>query len=72
MIKVQIKEAEMYILAIVSSPRPNGNTSYLTDQALKGASKLGARIEKISLNIKVLLSIDFYADLSILMAQHVD
>jgi multimeric flavodoxin WrbA len=37
----------MYILAIVGSPRLDGNTSYLVDQALDEATKLGARTEKI-------------------------
>jgi multimeric flavodoxin WrbA len=37
----------MYILAIVGSPRLDGNTSYLVDQALDEATKLGARSEKI-------------------------
>jgi len=34
------------IIAIVGSPRPNGNTNYLTDLALEEASKLGAETEK--------------------------
>ena len=37
----------MYILAVVGSPRLDGNTNYLVDQALHEASKLGARTEKI-------------------------
>ena len=37
----------MYILAIVGSPRLDGNTNYLTDQALHEATNLGARTEKI-------------------------
>lgn len=37
----------MYILAVVGSPRLDGNTNYLVDQALQEASKLGARTEKI-------------------------
>ena len=37
----------MYILAVVGSPRIDGNTNYLVDQALGEASKLGARTEKI-------------------------
>jgi len=40
----------MYILAIVGSPRLNGNTNYLTDQVLHEATKLGARTEKIILS----------------------
>ena len=37
----------MYILAIVGSPRLDGNTNYLADQALEEANNLGARTEKI-------------------------
>jgi multimeric flavodoxin WrbA len=37
----------MNIVAIVGSPRLDGNTNYLTDQALEEAGKLGARTEKI-------------------------
>jgi multimeric flavodoxin WrbA len=37
----------MYILAIVGSPRLDGNTNYLVDQALQEATKLGARTKKI-------------------------
>lgn len=40
----------MYILAVVGSPRLDGNTNYLADQALQEASKLGARTEKIVLS----------------------
>jgi multimeric flavodoxin WrbA len=40
----------MYILAIVGSPRLNGNTNYLVDQALQEAAKLGAKTEKIVLS----------------------
>ena len=40
----------MYILAIVGSPRLDGNTNYLTDQALHEATKLGAETEKIILS----------------------
>ena len=39
----------MNILAIVGSPRLNGNTNYLVDQALKEAARLGAQTEKIVL-----------------------
>ena len=39
----------MKIVALVGSPRANGNTSYLTDQALVEASKLGIETEKIVL-----------------------
>jgi len=39
----------MYILAIVGSPRLDGNTNYLTDQTLHQAPTLGARTEKIIL-----------------------
>jgi len=37
----------MKILAVVGSPRPNGNTSYLTDEALGVAKRMGAQTEKI-------------------------
>jgi multimeric flavodoxin WrbA len=37
------------ILAISGSPRPEGNTNYLVDQALEEASKLGIETEKIVL-----------------------
>ncbi len=37
----------MKILAIVGSPRLNGNTNFLVDQALDEAEKLGAETEKI-------------------------
>lgn len=37
----------MYILAVVGSPRLDGNTNYLADQALEEANQLGARTEKI-------------------------
>ncbi len=40
----------MNILAIAGSPRLKGNTSYLVDQALDEARKLGATTEKIILN----------------------
>lgn len=40
----------MNILAIVGSPRINGNTNYLTDQALQEAANLGAKTEKIILS----------------------
>ena len=39
----------MKIAALLGSPRANGNTSYLTDQALAEASKLGIETEKIVL-----------------------
>jgi len=38
------------ILGIAGSPRRNGNTQLLLDEALKGARKAGARTEKIVLN----------------------
>jgi len=38
------------LLAIVGSPRLNGNTSYLVDQALGEAAKLGAQTEKVILS----------------------
>jgi len=40
----------MKILAIVGSPRLNGNTNYLVEQALGEAAKLGAQTEKIVLS----------------------
>ena len=39
----------MNIVAIVGSPRANGNTSYLTEQALEEARRLGVETEKIVL-----------------------
>jgi multimeric flavodoxin WrbA len=39
----------MKILAIVGSPRPGGNTSYLVDQALQEAAAHGFETEKIIL-----------------------
>ena len=38
------------IVAIVGSPRRNGNTSYLTDQALAAAGTMGVTTEKIVLS----------------------
>ena len=40
----------MKIVAIVGSPRLNGNTNYLVDQALGEAARLGAQTEKIVLS----------------------
>jgi multimeric flavodoxin WrbA len=40
----------MKIVAISGSPRLNGNTSYLVDEALKEASRRGIETEKIILN----------------------
>ncbi len=40
----------MKILAIVGSPRPKGNTSYLVDQALQEAAAQGLETEKIILS----------------------
>ena len=40
----------MKILAIVGSPRLNGNTNYLVDRALEEAAKLGTETEKIVLS----------------------
>lgn len=40
----------MKILAIVGSPRLDGNTNFLVDQALDEAKKLGAETEKIVLS----------------------
>jgi multimeric flavodoxin WrbA len=39
----------MKLLAIVGSPRPKGNTSYLVDQALEEAAARGIETEKIIL-----------------------
>jgi multimeric flavodoxin WrbA len=44
------KEGQMNILAVVGSPRPDGNTNYLVDRALQEASTLGAGVEKIVLS----------------------
>jgi multimeric flavodoxin WrbA len=38
------------IAAVVGSPRPKGNTSFLVDRALEEASQLGAETEKIMLS----------------------
>jgi len=40
----------MYILAIVGSPRLDGNTNYLVDKALEEAAGLGAKTDKIILS----------------------
>jgi len=40
----------MKVLAIVGSPRPEGNTNYLVDKALEGAAKSGVQTEKILLS----------------------
>lgn len=40
----------MKIVAIVGSPRPSGNTSYLVDQALDEAARHGIETEKIILS----------------------
>jgi len=40
----------MKIVAIVGSPRPNGNTSILVDQALEAAAAQGCETEKIVLS----------------------
>ena len=40
----------MEILALIGSPRLKGNTSYLVDEALKEASKLGAQTDKLVLS----------------------
>jgi multimeric flavodoxin WrbA len=37
----------MHIVAVVGSPRLDGNTNYLVDEALDEASKLGATTDKI-------------------------
>jgi len=44
----------MKILAIVGSPRLNGNTNFLTDIALQEAAKMGAETEKIIISEKQL------------------
>jgi multimeric flavodoxin WrbA len=38
------------LVAIVGSPRLKGNTNYLVDQALKEATRLGAKTEKLVLS----------------------
>lgn len=51
----------MNIIAISGSPRPNGNTNYLVDEALNAAAKDGASINKFVLsemNIKPCLAHD--------------
>ena len=40
----------MKLLAIVGSPRLNGNTNYLVDEALGAAAKLGVQTEKLILS----------------------
>jgi multimeric flavodoxin WrbA len=40
----------MKVIAIVGSPRPNGNTNYLVDQALQEISSCGIETEKIILS----------------------
>ena len=40
----------MKLLAIIGSPRPNGNTNYLVDQALEEAARLGIQTEKVILS----------------------
>jgi hypothetical protein len=44
------EEEKLKILAIVGSPRLNGNTNYLVDKALEEAATLGAHTEKIILS----------------------
>lgn len=45
-----MSEEKLKLLAIVGSPRPKGNTSYLVDLALEEAAKLGAETEKLILS----------------------
>lgn len=40
------------VLAIVSSPRKNGNTELLVDEFVKGAQEAGHEVEKICLREK--------------------
>lgn len=42
----------MKVLGIMGSPRIGGNSDILLDQALAGAKKAGAEVEKIILNLK--------------------
>jgi multimeric flavodoxin WrbA len=49
LISTKTEEKVMKILAIVGSPRPGGNISYLVDQALKEAAAHGLETEKIIL-----------------------
>ncbi len=39
-----------HILGILGSPRRNGNSDLLLDQALKGAAEVGAEVKKVILN----------------------
>ena len=52
--KIRKRKVRMKILAIVGSPRINGNTNYLTDQALSEAARLGVTTEKIIISEKKL------------------
>ncbi len=40
----------LFVLGLVGSPRPGGNTDMLVEQALSGARELGAKTEKIIIN----------------------
>jgi multimeric flavodoxin WrbA len=40
---------EMQVLALCASPRKGGNTDVLIDEALRGATDVGAKVEKITL-----------------------
>ena len=44
------EEERLNLLAIVGSPRLDGNTNYLVDQALGEAAKLGVQTEKLVLS----------------------
>jgi len=47
---ITFEEEKLKLLAIVGSPRLEGNTNYLVDQALEEAAKLGAQTEKLVLS----------------------
>ncbi|MFH1406500.1 MAG: flavodoxin family protein [Candidatus Omnitrophota bacterium] len=40
----------MRVLALLASPRRNGNTEILLDEAIRGARSKGANVEKIAIN----------------------
>ena len=46
----RVQEGSVKLLAIVGSPRLDGNTNYLVDQALAEAARLSAETEKIILS----------------------
>jgi len=44
------KNRQKYVLAVVGSPRKQGNSDILCDRVLAGARRAGARVEKVYLN----------------------